>query len=168
MIHLQQQATPLCDIVAGLCFAFARNFVSVVARGKEIIPPVAFHGGVAYNQGMVRAFRELLELAPEDFLVPEHAATAGAVGAALLARKSGPRDAAPDLAVVDRLTWRSRAKKGDTHPPLPDPGPPPGSHLAEVPRGRARRCLPGRGCRLHQHQRGAHRRARSACWRRAT
>jgi len=134
MIHLQQQATPQCDIVAGLCFAFARNFVSVVARGQEIIAPVAFHGGVSYNQGMVRAFRELLGLAPEDFLVPEHAATAGAVGAALLARKSGPRAAALDLSVLKTYLEHPR-EEGRTHPPLPDPGPPPGSHLAEVPEG---------------------------------
>lgn len=134
MIHLQQQATPLSDIVAGLCFAFARNFVSVVAHGKEIIPPVAFHGGVAYNQGMVRAFRELLELKPEQFLVPEHAATAGAVGAALQARQQGVRATAISLDAL-KAYLAAPQDKGDAHPPLPDPGPPPGSHLADVPEG---------------------------------
>jgi activator of 2-hydroxyglutaryl-CoA dehydratase len=33
MIHLQQIATPVHDIVAGLCFAVARNFVSTLGRG---------------------------------------------------------------------------------------------------------------------------------------
>ncbi|MCK7534534.1 MAG: hypothetical protein MZV63_27760 [Marinilabiliales bacterium] len=37
MIHHQQMATPLHDIVAGLCFALARNFRSTVARSKEIV-----------------------------------------------------------------------------------------------------------------------------------
>ncbi|MCL5036810.1 MAG: acyl-CoA dehydratase activase [Chloroflexi bacterium] len=88
MIHLQQQATPVEDIVGGLCFAFARNFVAVLARGKEIAPPVAFHGGVAANQGMVRAFKETIGFDDYDFLVPEYHAVAGAVGAAVLAKKS--------------------------------------------------------------------------------
>ena len=95
---------------------------------------MAFHGGVAYNQGMVRAFRELLELAPEDFLVPEHAATAGAVGAALLARKAGPRGSALPLSAL-RDYLAQPPEEGRAHPPLPDPGPPPGSHLAEVAEG---------------------------------
>ena len=62
MIHHQQIATPLHDIVAGLCFALARNFRSNVARSKEIKKPVVFSGGVAANIGMVRAFREVLDL----------------------------------------------------------------------------------------------------------
>jgi len=133
MIHLQQKATPVSDIVAGLCFAFARNFSAVLARGKEFIPPVVFHGGVAFNAGMVRAFRELLELSPEQFLVPEHAATAGAVGAALLARNHGQQPIDVDLSAFTELA--APALHGNAHPPLPNPGPPPGSHLTELPAG---------------------------------
>jgi len=36
MIHLQQIATPVEDIVAGLCFAVARNFKGSIARGREL------------------------------------------------------------------------------------------------------------------------------------
>ena len=46
MIHLQQVATPDYDIVAGLCFAVARNFKSSIARGKKFLKPIAFEGGV--------------------------------------------------------------------------------------------------------------------------
>ena len=53
MIHLQQIATPVEDIVAGLCFAVARNFKGSIVRGKSIVPPVSFQGGVAANKGMV-------------------------------------------------------------------------------------------------------------------
>ena len=35
MIHLQQIATPDFDIVAGLCFAMARNFKATVGREKN-------------------------------------------------------------------------------------------------------------------------------------
>lgn len=84
MIHLQQAATPDYDIVAGLCFAVARNFKGSVARGKPLKPPVVFQGGVAANPGMVRAFREVLELEEEDLLVPAHFASTGAIGAVLM------------------------------------------------------------------------------------
>ena len=69
MIHLQQIATPIEDIVAGLCFAVARNFKGSISRGRDIVPPVSFQGGVAANKGMVRAFREIFGL--EELFVPE-------------------------------------------------------------------------------------------------
>jgi len=88
MIHLQQIATPLHDIVAGLCFALARNFRSNVARSKEIKKPVVFSGGVAANIGMVRAFREILNLTEEELIIPTHHASMGAIGAVMYARSN--------------------------------------------------------------------------------
>lgn len=83
MIHHQQIATPLHDIVAGLCFALARNFRSNVAKGREFIKPVIFSGGVAANAGMVRAFREILSLNGDELTVPLHHASMGAIGAVI-------------------------------------------------------------------------------------
>ncbi|HEX2977351.1 MAG TPA: acyl-CoA dehydratase activase, partial [Bacteroidales bacterium] len=88
MIHHQQIATPLHDIVAGLCFALARNFRSTLARSKEIEKPVVFSGGVAANKGMVRAFNEVLNLNGE-LIIPEHHASMGAIGAVMYARSNG-------------------------------------------------------------------------------
>ena len=84
MIHLQQIATPDYDIVAGLCYAVARNFKSSICRGKKVLPPVIFLGGVAANSGMVRAFRDVLGLKDEEFIVPEDHAIMGAIGSALI------------------------------------------------------------------------------------
>jgi len=81
MIHLQQIATPVEDIVAGLCFAVARNFKGSISRGRNVVAPVSFQGAVAANKGMVRAFREILGL--DELLVPEDFAFMGAIGAAL-------------------------------------------------------------------------------------
>ena len=81
MIHLQQIATPVEDIVAGLCFAVARNFKGSISRGRNILPPVSFQGGVAANKGMVRAFREIFGI--EELFVPGDYALMGALGAAL-------------------------------------------------------------------------------------
>ena len=89
MIHHQQIATPLHDIVAGLCFALARNFRSTVARSKEIKKPVIFAGGVAANKGMVRAFREVLDLGENELIIPLHHASMGAIGAVMYAHSNG-------------------------------------------------------------------------------
>lgn len=81
MIHLQQIATPMEEIVAGLCFAVARNFKGSISRGRKIETPVSFQGGVAANKGMVRAFQSISEL--DRLFVPPDFALMGALGAAL-------------------------------------------------------------------------------------
>jgi predicted CoA-substrate-specific enzyme activase len=88
MIHHQQIATPVHDIVAGLCFALARNFRSNVARSKEIKKPVVFSGGVAANTGMIRAFREILNLIDGELIISPHHAAMGAIGAVCYARSN--------------------------------------------------------------------------------
>ncbi|MBW2038989.1 MAG: CoA activase [Deltaproteobacteria bacterium] len=89
MIHLQQIATPDYDIVAGLCYALARNFKSNIGKGREFRPPVAFQGGVAANAGMKRAFLDILELQGDELIIPQHYASMGAIGAVLLALEEG-------------------------------------------------------------------------------
>ena len=81
MIHLQQVGMPVHDIVAGLCFALARNFVSVLSGGRDIPKPVIFQGGVSENLGIRRAFREILGLAEDELIIPEHFLSMGAIGA---------------------------------------------------------------------------------------
>ncbi|MCD4700918.1 MAG: acyl-CoA dehydratase activase [Candidatus Aegiribacteria sp.] len=85
MIHLQQIGTPVSHIVAGLCFAVARNFKSSIASGRDFRPPVAFVGGVAANKGMVDAFREVLGSEFSDLIIPENFRCLTAAGAALAA-----------------------------------------------------------------------------------
>jgi predicted CoA-substrate-specific enzyme activase len=81
MIHMQQIATPVEDIVAGLCFAVARNFKGSIVRGRGLAFPVSFQGGVAANKGMVRAFQEIFGI--EELFVPSEFALMGAIGAAM-------------------------------------------------------------------------------------
>ena len=83
MIHLQQIATPVHDIIAGLCFAVARNFKSTLGKGKNLEKPVIFQGGVAANTGMIRAFREIYNLGEGELIIPSHYASMGALGAVI-------------------------------------------------------------------------------------
>lgn len=82
MIHKQQIGHSLEDITKGLCQALVRNYLNNVAKGKEMIPPIVFQGGVASNAGMKQAFEEALG---HEVLIPEHHKVMGAIGAAILA-----------------------------------------------------------------------------------
>ena len=84
MIHKQQMGQPIEDIVYGLCQALVRNYLNNIALGKQVLPPVVFQGGVAFNQGIVRAFGESLDT---EVIVPPHHEVMGAIGAALLAQE---------------------------------------------------------------------------------
>ena len=81
MIHKQQMGHRTEDILYGLCQALVRNYLNNVGLGKDIQPPIIFQGGVAFNQGIVKALRE--ELGTE-VIVPPHHEVMGAIGAALL------------------------------------------------------------------------------------
>ena len=86
MIHLQQVSTPIQDIVAGLCYAVARTFIGTIAKGKKFEKPVIFQGGVAFNLGMVRAFKDILELKDNELIIPEHHTVMSAIGIAIISR----------------------------------------------------------------------------------
>jgi predicted CoA-substrate-specific enzyme activase len=76
----------------GLCQAMARNLKSNIAKGKTITTPVAFVGGVAHNQGVRQAFRQVFGLDDEGLIIPPHFCALGAVGAVLAARENPPED----------------------------------------------------------------------------
>jgi len=90
MIHLQQQATPVHDIVAGLCLGLARNLKNTLCQGKELVLPVAFCGGVAGNVGVVRALEDVFALGRGGLIVPAEHAVTGAIGAVLVQMRLGP------------------------------------------------------------------------------
>ncbi|NOZ23825.1 MAG: CoA activase [Planctomycetes bacterium] len=138
MIHLQQQATPDYDIVAGLCYAMARNVKSNLATGKEIEKPVAFQGGVAANQGLVRAFEDVLELGRGNLIVPKHHASMGAIGAILTALDQGARSRITDLSAFDRhIEDMAKQKIGQRLAPLAFEGDTSDRHYVSVPAERA-------------------------------
>jgi len=81
MVHKQQMGHRIEDILYGLCQALVRNYLNNVGLGKEIKPPIVFQGGVAFNQGIVKALQEELDT---EVIVPSHHEIMGAIGAALL------------------------------------------------------------------------------------
>ncbi len=87
--HHQQEGVPVEDILLGLAHALVRNFRVSVMKKLPMALPILFAGGVARNQGIVRAFRDVLNLGNDDLIVPEHAGVMGAAGAAMIALKEG-------------------------------------------------------------------------------
>jgi len=85
MVHLQQEGTSQEEIIAGLCYALARNYISNLGKGRKFVKPVAFQGGVAANKGVVKAFEELLELKAGELIIPKYFKIMGAFGAAMTA-----------------------------------------------------------------------------------
>lgn len=85
MIHKQQLGYNTEDIIAGLCEALVRNYMNNVGKGKEILEPIIFQGGVAANAGLVQAFNSYLNT---EVIVPPHYGVMGAIGAALLAQEA--------------------------------------------------------------------------------
>ena len=79
--HLARE-TPLEDIASGLCYSIVRNYLHRVVGQKEIGNKIFFQGGLAYNQGVVNAFRSLTG---REIFVPPFFSVTGAYGAALFA-----------------------------------------------------------------------------------
>ena len=84
LIHKQQLGYLREDLIAGLCLALAKNYLTNVARNRKAEPVVLFQGGVAANSGIRWALEQLLKV---DLVIPEHYKVMGAYGAALLARQ---------------------------------------------------------------------------------
>lgn len=84
MIHKQQLGHNQSDIAKGLCEALVRNYLNNVGKGKEILAPIVFQGGVAANIGIKKAFEDTLG---EKIYIPENYDVMGAVGVAMLAKE---------------------------------------------------------------------------------
>lgn len=85
LVHKAQMGYSKEDIIAGLCKSVAINYLNNVGKGKKIIPPIIFQGGVSKNIGVKKAFEELLE---QDVITDTHGHLMGAYGIAILAQKT--------------------------------------------------------------------------------
>ena len=116
MIHLQQEGTPVHDIVAGLCYAMARNFKSNIGKGKEFHKPIVFQGGVAANIGMIKAFEDTLELKSGELIIPKYFNVMGAIGAAFSIIDKGIHTPFRGLKEIEEYLRNRSAKPSDLEP----------------------------------------------------
>ena len=85
LVHKAQIGHKKEDIIAGLCKAVVSNYLNNVGKGKKIKPPIVFQGGVSKNIGVVKAFENACG---EDIIVDPNSHLMGALGVAILAKKS--------------------------------------------------------------------------------
>jgi len=90
LVHKIQMGHPREDIIAGVCNAVVANYLNNVGKGKKIVSPVVFQGGVSKNAGVVAAFERALGC---KVTVDPNGHLMGAMGAAILARRSSARSA---------------------------------------------------------------------------
>ena len=85
LVHKAQIGHKKEDIIAGLCKSVAVNYLNNVGKGKKILAPIVFQGGVSKNIGVVKAFENLTG---EKIFVDPNSHLMGALGVAILARKT--------------------------------------------------------------------------------
>lgn len=85
LIHKAQIGYSKEDIVAGLCKSVVLNYLNNVGKGKKIISPVVFQGGVSKNAGVLKYFKEVLGC---DVMVDKNSHLMGALGIAILSKKN--------------------------------------------------------------------------------
>ena len=81
--HLSSLGETRENVVAGLGYSVANNYLNRVVEGRDTEGNVFFQGGTAYNEAVVRAFQKILR---KPVTVTPHNEVTGAVGAALIAK----------------------------------------------------------------------------------
>lgn len=85
LVHKAQMGHTKQDIIAGLCKAVVANYLNNVGKGKKIVAPIVFQGGVSKNTGVIKAFEEAIG---NEVIVDENSHLIGAFGVAILAKKA--------------------------------------------------------------------------------
>lgn len=102
LIHKAQVGYSKEDIVAGLCKSIVLNYLNNVGKGKKILEPVVFQGGVSKNEGVLKYFRDVLGC---DVTVDPNSHLMGALGIAILSHKqSDGREYSLDIKDIEFKT----------------------------------------------------------------
>ena len=72
------------NLLAGLSYSIALNYLNRVVRGRRIGETIYFQGGTAYNDAVAAAFARILG---KKITVPPHNGVIGAIGMALIAQE---------------------------------------------------------------------------------
>jgi predicted CoA-substrate-specific enzyme activase len=84
VMSYQSRGASRKDLVAGLAYSIAYNYLNRLVRERKIGDCIFFQGGTAYNDAVAAAFAQILG---KEIIVPPHNGVMGAIGMALLARE---------------------------------------------------------------------------------
>ncbi len=83
LVHKAQIGHSKEDLIAGICNSVAYNYLNNLAKGKKIEDKIVFQGGVSKNEGVVEAFKNILN---KEIYVDENSHLMGALGVAILSK----------------------------------------------------------------------------------
>lgn len=98
LVHKAQMGYKKEDIIAGLCYSVCNNYLSNVAKGKQLLEPIIFQGGVSKNIGVAKAFEDIIG---KKIIVDKDGHLMGAYGVSILALRSDKR-CTFDFSVTDQ------------------------------------------------------------------
>lgn len=84
LVSYHQKGARRKDLIAGLCYAIAHNYLNRVVGKRKIGQRVMFLGGPSLNKGVAAAFENILG---RGLVVPKHREVLGAYGAAISAQE---------------------------------------------------------------------------------
>ena len=128
VMSYQSRGAARKDLVAGLAYSIAYNYLNRLVRERKIGDCIFFQGGTAYNDAVAAAFAQILG---KEIIVPPHNGVMGAIGMALLARERMGRTGEVttfrgwDLSAVDYTVKDFVCKhcyQRVRHPPVHDRG----------------------------------------------
>lgn len=121
MIHLQQKGTPLAEIAYGLCIAIVRNAIATLLKSGKVVNPSVIAGGCALNEGILRAFNELV-FSPSGvkMLRSPMPGLESAIGAAINIKRSGskPVEASEIIRYLTLDLFKEKGRVKKSNPPL--------------------------------------------------
>jgi predicted CoA-substrate-specific enzyme activase len=118
LVSYHQKGVEEKDLIAGLCYAIANNYLNRVVGKRKIGQRIMFLGGPSLNKGVVAAFEDLLGRA---LLVPRHREVLGAYGAAIsvqermwLENRGESTFRGLRKAIDDRMEYMEKTCRADT------------------------------------------------------
>jgi predicted CoA-substrate-specific enzyme activase len=117
LLSYHQMGVPQKDLIAGLCYAIAYNYLNRVVGKRKIGQRIMFLGGPSLNKGVVGAFENVLN---RQILTPRNREVLGAYGAAvsvqekmLMEADKNSRFRGLESAIHDRMDYKEKVCHAD-------------------------------------------------------
>jgi len=117
LVYYHQRGVKTKDLIAGLCYAVAHNYLNRVVGKRKIGRRVMFLGGPSLNKAVVGAFENLLG---RGLTVPRHREVLGAFGAAISVQERMRAEGNPpsrfrglESAISDRMEYVEKVCTAD-------------------------------------------------------
>ncbi|MDB9822285.1 acyl-CoA dehydratase activase [Deltaproteobacteria bacterium] len=117
LVSYHQKGARKRDLIGGLCYAIAHNYLNRVVGKRKIGNRIMFLGGPSLNKGVVAAFENVLG---QGLIVPKHREVLGAFGAAISVQEKMKRENRADSsfrglinAINDRMDYTEKVCRAD-------------------------------------------------------